>query len=198
MAVVYEARDPALDRKVGMSGRPLQHRLRPGQPWPLGSVLPVAGQLLDALACVHAAGIAHRDIRPANVMLETAGRVEGAADRRQLGTVIGTTRYMAPRQLNGGAIGPPADMVAVGALYLAPITSAGKPPPGIAGVQLWSPPASTRGVSRLHALQGDSLLLGRGADERLIRAGRARSARRWRTRTGAASCTTWRAWCRAR
>jgi serine/threonine protein kinase len=109
-----------------MRGQTLQQRLAPGRPWPLGALLPVARQLLDALAYVHAKGVVHRDIKPANVMLDDAGRVkladfgvarvEGAADRTQAGTIIGTPRYMAPEQLSGGVVDARTDLFAVGAL----------------------------------------------------------------------------------
>jgi serine/threonine protein kinase len=109
-----------------MLGQTLQQRLAPGRPWPLGALLPVAQQLLDALAYVHTSGVVHRDIKPANVMLDDSGRVkladfgvarvEGAAERTQIGTVIGTPRYMAPEQLSGAIVDSRADLFAVGAL----------------------------------------------------------------------------------
>jgi serine/threonine-protein kinase len=109
-----------------MLGQTLQQRLAPGRPWPLGALLPVAQQLLGALAYVHAAGVVHRDIKPANVMLDESGRVkladfgvariEGAAERTQIGTVIGTPRYMAPEQFSGKIVDSRTDLFAVGAL----------------------------------------------------------------------------------
>ena len=85
----------------------------------------IMDELLDALGCVHQQGICHRDVKPANIMVTTAGRVKltdfGVARLRDLGltrvsSIIGTPAFMAPEQFTGGALDPRADLFACGVL----------------------------------------------------------------------------------
>lgn len=81
-----------------------------------------------ALAAIHEAGVVHRDFKPPNVLIGSDGpRVIdfGIARAIDAGTmtshVVGTPAYMAPEQVAGAAIGPPADLFAwaVTVLYAA-------------------------------------------------------------------------------
>ena len=87
--------------------------------------LALMDELLDALGCVHREGICHRDVKPANIMVTTAGRVKlmdfGVARLRDLGltrvsSIIGTPAFMAPEQFTGGALDHRADLFACGVL----------------------------------------------------------------------------------
>jgi serine/threonine-protein kinase len=86
----------------------------------------LAVDLLEALAHVHEAGIVHRDVKPANVLMAPDGRARltdfGIAqppDATQLtgtGLVIGTLRYLAPELIEGGPATVRTDLFALGRL----------------------------------------------------------------------------------
>jgi len=86
------------------------------------------------LAAVHQFGMVHRDIRPSNILLSTAGEVKvsdfGFARELEAERVTaaaaagfdGSTAYLSPEQARGGAVGPPTDVYALGLVLLESLT----------------------------------------------------------------------------
>jgi eukaryotic-like serine/threonine-protein kinase len=89
-----------------------------------GDVAAIGVELLDALAFAHSQGIIHRDVKPQNVMLDSAGHVKvmdfgiarliDADTLTHEGDVIGTVAYMSPEQAAGRRVGPPSDVYSAG------------------------------------------------------------------------------------
>ena len=106
-----------------VDGESLANRLRRG-PLPAWEACGVAAQLCQALAGAHAQRIVHRDVKPANIMLSTEGRVkvgdfgvarlaEGTTDGNPA-SIVGTPRYMAPEQGRGRPTTPATDVYSAG------------------------------------------------------------------------------------
>ncbi|WP_053170974.1 serine/threonine-protein kinase [Streptomyces sp. SBT349] len=82
--------------------------------------------VLDALAAAHEAGVTHRDVKPANVLLGGGDRVvltdfgiaqvEGEQGLTDTGTLIGSPEFMPPERALGQRPGPQSDLWALGLL----------------------------------------------------------------------------------
>ncbi|MEU6483364.1 serine/threonine-protein kinase [Streptomyces sp. NPDC046887] len=115
-------------------GGSLAHVIGDYGPLPPRLVCVLLDQLLAGLAAVHAEGLVHRDVKPANLLLEATGTGRphlrltdfGIAMRKgeprltETDHVVGTPGFFAPEQLDGAEPDFPADLYAAGlvGLYL--------------------------------------------------------------------------------
>ncbi len=108
-------------------GQTLQERLDQGLPLELDAILDLGVRIAAGLAAAHARGVVHRDVKPANILLEHGtGRVKladfglaRAADDTgltQSGVVAGTPQYMAPEQARGEKVDHRADLFSLGSV----------------------------------------------------------------------------------
>ncbi|MFD8483342.1 serine/threonine-protein kinase [Kitasatospora sp. NPDC059673] len=111
-------------------GRSLHERIAEGGPLPVPEAARVASAVLAALDAAHRAGIVHRDVKPANILLADDGRVlladfGIAVQQHQTaltasGMFVGSVDYIAPERAQGGPADPAGDLFSLGAtLYQA-------------------------------------------------------------------------------
>lgn len=105
----------------------LAQLLKENGAFPAELVVPILDQLLDALDHIHEKGLLHRDVKPANIMLEESGRTvlmdfglvrqtrkAGSTALTGAGVVIGTPRYLGPEILRGREADPRSDLWSLG------------------------------------------------------------------------------------
>jgi serine/threonine protein kinase len=153
-------------------GPTLAERIRVGPVLPPRTVCRLGAELADALAYVHTRGVVHRDVKPANVLLDE-GRARLAdfgiavsVDRTVTtanGSMVGTAAYLSPEQVRGERVGPPADVYALGLVLLEALTGRREypgPPVESALARLQRPPVVPESVPAgpgrlIRAMTGD-------------------------------------------
>ncbi|SEP16914.1 serine/threonine-protein kinase [Amycolatopsis saalfeldensis] len=94
-------------------------------PLPAAQAAAIGDRVLAALQAAHSAGIVHRDVKPANIMVAPDGRVKltdfgiaHAIDDPRLttsGTIVGSPAFMAPERVEGREAMPESDLWSLGA-----------------------------------------------------------------------------------
>jgi serine/threonine protein kinase len=107
-----------------VDGRTLQELLREKGRLGLAETLRVLGQAADALDFAHAQGVVHRDVKPANLMIEPSGHLkvmdfgiakgDASGNITKTGAIMGTPNYMSPEQARGDRVDGRADLFSLG------------------------------------------------------------------------------------
>ena len=162
-----------------IEGETLRQRLTRG-PMQLSEAVDVAIQVVSALAAAHQAGIVHRDIKPENIMLRPDGYVkvldfgiaklaesvfaQATADGAEpmtlaetnLGSILGTVRYMSPEQACGAHVEKSTDVWSLGVVLYEMVTghapfTGDTPKEVMSAILEREPPPLTRYVAHLPA-----------------------------------------------
>jgi hypothetical protein len=120
-----------------VDGASVQAKLDESGPPGLREVLRIGLQAAEGLAAAHAQGLVHRDVKPANILLENGvervkitdfglARAVDDASLTQSGVIAGTPLYMSPEQAAGEPVDHRSDLFSLGSVLYALCT--GRPP----------------------------------------------------------------------
>src|SRR5581483_455143 len=134
MGFVHEAEHVLLGRKAALKTLlpDLADEIDRGLLEPQRAVA-ILEQVAGALDTAHANGLVHRDVKPANVLIEDGGsrayltdfgiaKRAGTRGLTRTGFFVGTLDYAAPEQIRGEPLGPAADVYAFGCLVVEALT----------------------------------------------------------------------------
>ena len=116
-----------------VAGQSLQERLDGTGSLELKELLRIGMQVAEGLAAAHAQGLVHRDVKPANILLENGvervkitdfglARAVDDASLTHSGFVAGTPQYMAPEQARGESVDQRSDLFSLGSVLYAMCT----------------------------------------------------------------------------
>ncbi len=117
-----------------IEGQDLHHILNTRGRLSIELALKISRQLLEALEAAHAAGVVHRDLKPQNILVNSAEEIfvsdfglakslhAGAAAMTRSGEFLGTPRYMAPEQVEAKPVDNRTDLYAFGLILYEMVT----------------------------------------------------------------------------
>ncbi len=116
-----------------IAGQSLQQKIDARGPLEVREILRIGSQIAFGLAAAHAQGLIHRDVKPANILLENGvqrvkitdfGLARAADDVSctQTGQIAGTPQYMSPEQAAGEPIDHRSDLFSLGSVLYAMCT----------------------------------------------------------------------------
>jgi tetratricopeptide (TPR) repeat protein/predicted Ser/Thr protein kinase len=113
-------------------GEDLKHLIRKMGHLSAGQAITIAKQVCDGLDEAHRLGVVHRDLKPQNIMIDTAGhaRIMDFGIARSLegkgitgaGVMIGTPEYMSPEQVEGKEVDQRSDIYSLGVILYEMVT----------------------------------------------------------------------------
>jgi dienelactone hydrolase len=139
IATIFEVGDHRGQLFIAMAyyrGETLRQRIDRG-PLSIPEATSIAEHIAEGLRCAHEAGVVHRDLKPGNVFITSAGQIkildfglakmaaaptETTAQPTATGTTIGTLSYMAPEQARGEHVDSRADVWALGVMFFEMLT----------------------------------------------------------------------------
>jgi serine/threonine-protein kinase len=145
-----------------LTGESLSERLRVRGSLGVTEAVDVAAQVAAALAAAHSGGIVHRDVKPANVMVDAHGHVKvldfgiarltAGSSLTQTATVLGSAPYLAPELCRGAAADARSDIYALGCVLYELVTGrppfTGEVPAAVVHQQISSAPRSPERLNR--------------------------------------------------
>ncbi|WP_435822870.1 protein kinase domain-containing protein [Micromonospora arborensis] len=176
--VLHSADDPWIVMELVRS-RSLHQVLDAEGPMPPARAAHIGLGVLGALQAAHRAGVLHRDVKPANVLLADDGRVvltdfglatlPGDPRMTQTGMVLGSPAFLAPERATDGDVGPAADLWSLGATLYAAVEGRtpyqrSSPIATLAALATEPPPPAQRAGRLTPLLEG---LLRREPDQRI-------------------------------
>lgn len=115
-----------------LKGHDLQRHTQSAQLLPVPVVVQIGERVASALAHAHSQGVVHRDVKPANVMVDLAHGVVKVTDfgiaritdssRTRTGMVLGTPSFMSPEQMSGRRVDGRADLYSLGVMLFQLLT----------------------------------------------------------------------------